>query len=589
VDSVASACAGLESAHEIERAIDRAAESFDLADVADALGEALIRGAMLGATDSLVEREEDEDDPLAQFTRLLQRREAKSLTGVPFADAIRLFEERQILPRPLFDQLTDAAKQKAFTIAGLASEELLSDAHDELARQLRDSREKTYFDEASQRWVYKGPDLRQFDKFVRERLEKAGWVPASKSHVETVLRTNVMAAYSSGGIVERTQPAALAARPYWQIVGVNDSRQRKTHRDAQGTILSADHPFWRKAYPPFGFNCRCRVVSRSKRWVDARGGPTRVPVGLPDKGFASGIDASLVPNPQIVPEGTREPSAPTPAHEIDRTRPPSFPSVDRFPRLELPPRPDPMPVAAHSPLRSTEPHSVEAFKEAGIHVEGFDKAQEHAKAFFGAPITPQKTRELIGAEGLLPGAKISYRVASNRNELFVSATVDDALGVAANIERSYKVEGGEKTVHHHLLWLPERLQNSKFGSNMFAAQLREYLKAGVHRVETEAAWVGQYYWPSIGYQLRSPSFLGVLKYQFIEYANAAGVTESAAIVLMADVHTVHDLAMTKIGGRKIGKEFLLNRGNAGGSLIELELDLTEGSQSRAILKERLGI
>ena len=328
------------------------------------------------------------------------------------------------------------------------------------------------------------------------------------------------------------------------------------------------------------------MIARSKRWVDAHGGPTRVPVGLPDKGFASGIDASLVPNPKFPPEGTRAPDAPKPAHEIERS---PRPSVDRFPRLELPPRPDPMPIAAHPPMRDFEPHSLEAFEAADIRIVNFDTAQKHAQEFFGAPITPQKTRELIGAEGLLPGAKVNYKVSAGRDELFIRATVDDEFGKAADIERSYKVSGGEKTVRHHLLWLPERLQESKFGSNMFAAQIRQYVKAGVHRVETEAAWVSQYYWPSIGYQLRSPSYLSVLKHQFIGYALAAGVTESAAIVLMTDVHTVHDLAMTQIGGRKIGKEFLLNRGKAGGSLIELELDLTEGSQSRAILKERLGI
>lgn len=217
---------------------------------------------MLGAIDSMLEREQDEDEPLPVLASwragqaILQKvGAAATITGMPFEQAVRLFEERKILPKAHFDQLRDAAKKKAFTIAGLAQEELLQEAHGELARQIRDSKEKTFYDEATGKWVYKGPNLREFDKFAKARLETAGWTPKSASHVETIFRTNTMSAYGSGRIIETTQPAVVAARPYWEIRGVNDSRQRPSHRKAQGTILSVDNPFWRKAYPPFGYNC----------------------------------------------------------------------------------------------------------------------------------------------------------------------------------------------------------------------------------------------------------------------------------------------------------------------------------------------
>jgi SPP1 gp7 family putative phage head morphogenesis protein len=330
----------------------------------------LIRGAMLGAADSLVEREGEEPEPLAAlaswragYGTILQKVGVDTkLTGLPFESAVKLFEERRILPKEHFDQLSAAAKRKAFTVAGLAQEELLQEAHGELARQIRESREKTFYDEATGKWVYKGPNLREFDKFAKTRLESAGWTPANPSHVETVFRTNIMGAYSSGRIVETTQPDVVAARPYWEIRGVNDSRQRKTHFKAQGTILSADNPFWRRAYPPFGYNCRCRVISRSKAWVDKHGGPTRVPDGLPDPGFESGIDASLVPNPlPAQSEGTRKPTAPAASHPINR--PPPLPPIQKPVHVA----PPPVSVLPKEPYRAPPPAPTALPLSTGIH------------------------------------------------------------------------------------------------------------------------------------------------------------------------------------------------------------------------------
>jgi SPP1 gp7 family putative phage head morphogenesis protein len=251
---------------------------------------------MTGALDSLEERESEEPEPIKAYARarsILAKRDVP-FTQQPFAAAIDAFSKRNIVPREVFDKLTDAAKQKSFTVAGLAVEELLGDAHAELDRQLRQSPEHTYKDPETGKWVYKGPNLREFRKFTEERLESAGWTPANPSHVETIFRTNIASAYSTGRVAEMTQPAVLRLRPYWQVRTVKDDRQRKTHRAADGVVLPADHPFWRTAFPPWGFNCRCRVVSRSQKWVDQHGGVSSPPTGLPDPGFASGTQQLLV-------------------------------------------------------------------------------------------------------------------------------------------------------------------------------------------------------------------------------------------------------------------------------------------------------
>jgi SPP1 gp7 family putative phage head morphogenesis protein len=326
---------------------------------------------MLGATDSLVDRERDEDADiqLQSYRGLLANpimlRSAR-VEIVPFEETIEQFRNRTILPRDKFDKLVGAAKRKAFTVAGLASEELLGTVHEELSRQVAESAEKTFYDEATGKWVYKGPNLREFRKTMRARIEKAGWTPSNPSHVETIYRTNMAGAYSTGGLVEKTQPAVLKSRPYWQIRGTGDSRQRETHRRAQNTILSADHPFWRLAYPPFGYNCRCRVIARSKRWVDAHGGPTLVPSGLPDPGFDSGIDASMIPDLQVDMQGARAPTAPKEAHKIERTKPKLPPPTRPVPSPQPAPTiPAPRPTIKPSPARTAPDIMAEQLEGPG--------------------------------------------------------------------------------------------------------------------------------------------------------------------------------------------------------------------------------
>lgn len=128
----------------------------------------------------------------------------------------------------------------------------------------------------------------------------------------------MVSAYASGRFTEMRQPSVLKARPYWQWRAVGDDRTRPEHAAADGTVLPADHPFWKTAYPPAGYMCRCRVVSRSAKWVERNGGVTAPPRGLPDPGFDAGTqqlvsadagqDVAKPPEPpETVKPGSRVP------------------------------------------------------------------------------------------------------------------------------------------------------------------------------------------------------------------------------------------------------------------------------------------
>jgi uncharacterized protein with gpF-like domain len=146
--------------------------------------------------------------------------------------------------------------------------------------------------------VAEGGSVKDFEKFMKERVESAGWTPASPSHAATIARTNLMQAYTVGRAVDATQPAVLVDRPYWQIRGVHDDRQRPTHGAVQDWVLRADDPFWHLGLPgAWDFNDRCRFTTLSQKQVEARG--LEIHSGseikdLPASGFAGGGLGSLL-------------------------------------------------------------------------------------------------------------------------------------------------------------------------------------------------------------------------------------------------------------------------------------------------------
>ncbi len=278
-EALVGAVGGLSSETAIHRALARAAEALNVDAFAGSVERCMVRGLMLGALDAAWEAENDEPVEIPTFGRIDLKPENILLAGQPhagfavshFQTAIAFFLGKKVLPRREFDRLRADAKQRAFTVAGLARKEMLETAHDELGKA-----------------IAAGADLRTFDKALGVRFESAGWTRLKPSHVELVFRNNVMGSYHEGRDKQMRQPEVLASRPYWQILGVDDARTRPSHRAAHGKVLRADDPAWSRIAPPLGHNCRCRKVSRSDRDMKRLGltvvsGATIK--GLPDPGW----------------------------------------------------------------------------------------------------------------------------------------------------------------------------------------------------------------------------------------------------------------------------------------------------------------
>jgi len=205
----------------------------------------------------------------------------KSFAETAFDKAMRWFRGLTFLPisRSEWEKLSTDLKKTTFTVAGVQSKQMLSVAQDELAKHIQ-----------------QGSSLREFSKALDTRFKSAGMVASdvagtgklSASHVETVYRTNAANTYGVGRKKMQTQPAVMRAFPVWEFSPVSDSRTRETHSATKGKMLLASDPFWQTAYPPYGFNCRCRVITRGPEFLDAVV-PGATIAGLPDPGFASGL------------------------------------------------------------------------------------------------------------------------------------------------------------------------------------------------------------------------------------------------------------------------------------------------------------
>jgi SPP1 gp7 family putative phage head morphogenesis protein len=295
---LATACEGKDRETAIYNTLKRTAERLPLEKLTRSIERKIVHSAMLGALDAHWEMSNDSaiaapkfDDAVAAGSprgagdaSLTARAPGDALLLVigasggvvdfaasPFAEAVKHFASQKVVTKRAFERLAADAKRRAFTVAGLARKEMLNTAHDELTKALE-----------------AGDDLRTFSKALGARFESAGWTALNPSHVETVFRNATMKAYDAGRTEQMTQPAVLAARPFWQCMGVKDDRTRPTHAAAHGKVLAATDAFWSRSPLPWGHNCRCRKVSRSQADLDRLGLVLTTGAeiqGLPDDGW----------------------------------------------------------------------------------------------------------------------------------------------------------------------------------------------------------------------------------------------------------------------------------------------------------------
>ncbi len=210
--------------------------------------------------------------------------------SLPFEEAIAFFRQKTRLPAEDWTSVWRDAHARAFSVAGATSDALTAD-----------------FQKAIQKALSEGTTLAEFRRDFDAIVKRHGWehtgTPGWRASI--IYETNLATAYSAGRYAQQTDPAVLAAFPYWVYRHSGAAHPRLMHLAWDGLTLRADDPFWEAHYPPNGWRCGCRVSVTSEDglrrmgktepdaapptvtepWVNPRTGEThQVPVGV-DPGF----------------------------------------------------------------------------------------------------------------------------------------------------------------------------------------------------------------------------------------------------------------------------------------------------------------
>jgi SPP1 gp7 family putative phage head morphogenesis protein len=186
---------------------------------------------------------------------------------VDFEAAIAWFRSRVPLTDEQMAQIDDEVRQRAFTVAGVAQLDVVTQVFDSIEAALAS-----------------GTDLDDFKSAVADQLSSA-WGEDDGWRVETIFRTNVQSSYTAGRYHQAT--AAATDRPYWMFDAILDGRTTEVCEKCDGTVRPADDPWWKSHLPPLHFNCRSHFVTMTEEQAGAHG-VTRAPTSAePDDGFGA--------------------------------------------------------------------------------------------------------------------------------------------------------------------------------------------------------------------------------------------------------------------------------------------------------------
>ncbi len=194
--------------------------------------------------------------------------------SLPFDEAVQYFRAKLDIPTSHWDELWQAAHDRAFTVAGAASESLLADLR-----------------EAVDAAIAAGTTLEQFRRDFRSIVVRHGWTGWTGEgdaagvawRTEVIYSTNCATAYAAGRYTQLTHPDLTQRTPYW-LYRHSDSvaHPRPLHVSWDGLVLRHDNPWWTTHYPPNGWGCKCTVFAVGDRDLKALG--KRGPDTAPDDG-----------------------------------------------------------------------------------------------------------------------------------------------------------------------------------------------------------------------------------------------------------------------------------------------------------------
>ncbi|MDA8449829.1 phage minor head protein [Acidovorax sp. GBBC 3332] len=189
---------------------------------------------------------------------------------LPFAKQASFLRAKLAMPTEDWDDIQGAAHDRAFVVAGAMRADLLADLHAAVQQAIDDGKTLAWF---------RG----QFNSIVA-RHGWTGWTGEdSKAGVawrtRTIYETNLRVSHAAGRWAQMTSPEVMQSRPYWRYVHRSTEHPRLEHKAWHGTVLPADHAWWRTHYAPNGWGCKCIVEAIGERELQRLGktGPDTAP------------------------------------------------------------------------------------------------------------------------------------------------------------------------------------------------------------------------------------------------------------------------------------------------------------------------
>ncbi len=175
--------------------------------------------------------------------------------SLPFDEQVAFFRNKLNLPTARWDDITQAAHDRAFVVAGAMQADLIADLRAAVAQGIE-----------------QGTTLETFRQDFDQIVAKHGWTgwtgegsAAGRAwRTNVIYATNLRSSYAAGRYQQLQD--IKHRRPYWRYVH-NDTvtHPRPQHLAWDGTVLPADDPWWGTHFAPNGWGCRCRIESLAAR------------------------------------------------------------------------------------------------------------------------------------------------------------------------------------------------------------------------------------------------------------------------------------------------------------------------------------
>lgn len=197
------------------------------------------------------------------------------ILGRPFPEQVAAFRLRlgNLVPTRRWDDISGAAHDRAFMVAGAMKADLLAD----LAG-------------AVDKAIAEGRGIEAFRRDFREIVTRQGWHGWTGEgsrrgeawRTRVIYRTNMATTYAAGRLAQLVE----GGFSFWVYRHGGSREPRIQHLSWNGLTLPPEHAWWDTHYPPNGWGCSCFVLgARSEAGARRLGGD-------PDKPLPRGWDTT---------------------------------------------------------------------------------------------------------------------------------------------------------------------------------------------------------------------------------------------------------------------------------------------------------